>query len=222
VGDRYLCPDCKISYDLDFNPMDIPFAWEEDGKVKLLELKPCPKCKRELMLAWAYLKAIVDAWKLRRKVLITKSRQMLLTWMMVCLHTWEDVVRPNSLTMCQSKTEDKAKEIIKRLGDVHTHFPDFIRENESYGKLLRPPSQLEYWYTNGSRIKAVPKGPEQATGFTCTSFFSDEMAYQDEAEKAHAEVSPTLGGKGRFTGVSTMNGKGFFWRLVYDKKEGDV
>jgi len=222
VQNIYVCNQCKVSYPIDFDPMNTPFAWREKGVLKVIEFKPCPRCGRELQIPWGYLKAIIDIWKITRKFLCPKSRQMLLSWTMVCCHLWEDIVAPNTLSMWQSKTEDKAKELIKRAGDVHSHFPQFIVDMESYGALKRPPSQLEYWFVNGSRVKAVPKGPEQATSFTCSSFLSDEMAYQEEAAAAYAEVVPTLGGIGRFTGISTLNGEEFFWRLINDKKEGEV
>ncbi len=206
IGNEKLCVKCKVSYPL------------PDEEKESLEFGYCPICEQELKVAWAYLKGICDCWRDNLNVLIPKTRQMMISWTFVALHLWL-ALRPNTFIIFQSETEDKAKELIKRLTDIYVRLPVHVKQEL---QLKRPASLTEYWFENGSRIKAVPQGVTQITGLTPSAVFSDEMGIQAEAELAYVETRPALAGGGRFTGVSTPAGKGFFYKLVADKKEGDT
>jgi hypothetical protein len=47
--------------------------------------------------------------------------------------------------------------------------------------------------------------------------FSDEMSFQEKAAEAYIAAKPALAGGGAFVGVSSPNGKNFYYLLARDK-----
>ena len=68
-----------------------------------------------------------------------------------------------------------------------------------------------------SEIRAIPHGGEAIRSWTATAVFTDELAFQEDAEDAIRAALPTIGKKGRLTAVSTANGENYWYELVADK-----
>ena len=149
-----------------------------------------------------------------KKLLVEKSRQMIVTWTFVALCLWDTMFHKGKLTFFQSKKEEDANALVDRAKFIYRHLPKLIQDKYptkqpfTYMKLTFPFQESE--------IRATPQGPEQIRMHTSSNIFSDEMAFQEEARNAYAAAKPTIDGGGRFIGVSTANGKNFFYRLSHD------
>lgn len=118
------------------------------------------------------------------------------------------------LTFFQSKKEEDANALVDRAKFIYNYLPEFFKSAYpaktpfTYMKLEFP--------TQFSLIRATPQGPDQIRMHTSSNIFSDELAFQEEAASAYAAAKPTIDGGGRFIGVSTVNGKNFFYRIAHD------
>lgn len=173
---------------------------------------------------YSYLELITEVWKKNTKLLVPKSRQMMLSWLMVALHVWLALHKGQSIYF-QSKKEDDSNGLLDRAKFIYNHLPIALK----WGKVdstmqvdlkKNPPVRdiycnLEFPWLN-SNIRAVAQGPDVLRSRTASAILSDEMAFQDQACLAYEASKPTIDGGGRYTGVSTPNGQECFYDLVFD------
>ena len=159
-----------------------------------------------------YLRILSDLWLRTQLLLVPKSRQMLITWLFVSCYLWDTIFKRGRLNFFQSKKEEDADRLIQRAYFIWQHQPDWI-------KALNPAiytfCHLKFPITH-SEIWGVPQGGDQIRQYTSSGIFSDEMAFQTDAEDAYTGALPTIKGGGKFTGVSSAN-PGFFHFLVENR-----
>lgn len=173
--------------------------------------------------SYSYLEAITDSWMQESLLIIAKSRQMMITWLMSSLHLWL-ALQPGKLIFYQSKKEEDANAILDRTKFSYYRLsnrlkwgnaePNMISATES-PKERSVYCKLEFPWLN-SQIIAVAQGADVLRSRTASAIFSDEMAFQEKAESAFAAAKPTIDGGGKFTGVSSPNGQEFFYRMAFD------
>lgn len=167
-----------------------------------------------------YLEFIVNLWLKEPLLLIPKSRQMLLTWTVVACYYWDTAFHKGRFTFFQSKKEDDAGYAIEKLSllnrakFIHEHLPDGFRPEIK--EVRRPPQMI--FPKMDSTIYAIAQGPDVIRQYTATGILSDEMGFQERTKEAYTAAKPTIDGGGRFTGISSANGKEFFYRLMKDKE----
>ena len=161
-----------------------------------------------------YLKYIQDQWHKESRLVVPKSRQMIMTWLFVALNLWFGMYSRGKLIFFQSKKEDDAigdenagTGLLGRAKFIYNHLPDHYKVpcEMVYNKIKFPETNSTIW--------AVPQGGDIIRQHTASSILSDEMAFQPEAEHAYTGALPTIKGGGRFTGISSAN-PGFFHYLV--------
>lgn len=137
---------------------------------------------------------------------------MLMTWLFCACYLWDALLNEGRLVFFQSKKEEDADRLIQRANFIYEHQPKWVQA-------LFPASytfcHLKF-YEGNSEIWGVPQGGDQIRSHTASGIFSDEMAFQPEAEDAYTGALPTVKGGGRFTGVSSAN-PGFFHYLIENK-----
>lgn len=164
-----------------------------------------------------YLKELTEIILKEPLVLIEKSRQMLITWLCVGLFLWERIREPG-YTFFQSKKEADAGlasplSLLSRVKFIYEHLPEGkLKPIMEYSKI---PPIIKFPEKN-SVIHAVSQDSDALRQYTASRIFADEMAFQERAELAYMASKPTIDGGGKFCGVSTPNGKEFFYRLVKD------
>jgi len=166
-----------------------------------------------------YLKQLTRLWLDHPLLAVAKSRQMLATWLFVCLYLWDAIMSPGRLIFLQSKREEDA------IGHA-TAAPGLLGRTrfvlERLPRELKPDfkatvNKIEFPALN-STIWAIPQGPDVLRQHTASGILSDEMAFQYLAEDAYTAAIPTIENGGRFTALSTAN-PGFFQKLYQDTLE---
>jgi len=164
-----------------------------------------------------YLRELTTLWRDRPLIVIAKSRQMLATWLFVCLYLWDAIMFKGRLIFLQSKREEDAvgnataaTGLLGRTRFVLERLPGELRP-----KFKATANKIEF-PTRNSTIWAIPQGPDILRQHTASGILSDEMAFQYLAEETYAAALPTIEQKGRFTAISTAN-PGFFQKLYLDK-----
>jgi hypothetical protein len=177
-----------------------------------------------------YLKVLTQIWLENKLLLLPKSRQMMISWILCALYLWDTQFFPAKLTFFQSKREEDADDLVKRAKFIYDHEPDFLKRYHDGTKWI--PVKANPHVPEGrhltcrlsfpaiySEIRGIPQGGDIIRMQTCSGIFADEMGFQPEAEAAYTAAKPTISAKGRFTGVSTAEDNSFFEDLVFDRGE---
>ncbi len=184
-------------------------------------IKPFPEKK--------YLKILVDIWLHNNLLLVPKTRQMMMSWTFVALYLWETQFHKGKLVFFQSKKADDADDLVKRSKFIWDHEPKFLRryhDGDKFKELkCNPQNQGQHTYCKlafpdiNSEIRGIPEGGDVIRMHQASGVFSDEMAFQPEAQEAFTAAKPALSAKGRWTGVSTAEDNTFFEDMVFDSLE---
>lgn len=131
-----------------------------------------------------HIKIITKIWLNNPLLLIPKSRQMMMTWIFVCLYLWDTQFHKGKLTFFQSKKEDDADDLIKRAKFIWDHEPKFLKrsyERKQFFPLeCNPQHKGQHVYCKmtfpsiNSEIRGIPQGGDvirmhTASGILCLS-----------------------------------------------------
>lgn len=164
------------------------------------------------------LKVLLDVWEKEQFVLYPKSRQMMMSWTMVACWLWQAMTKPDEMVFFQSDIEDKAgfkiknQSLLSRAEEIYNRLPYNFGIKITTSK--KPPVMT---FSNGSVIQGIPQTSTAPRYASTTGVFGDEVAFQPFAHEAFTSVRPTLGTRGRYSGVSTVNGHdSFFYVKCHD------
>lgn len=158
-----------------------------------------------------YLRLLAYAWIHEPKIVIPKSRQMMVTWLFSSIAVHETLFREAKTTAWISKKFDDANaNIDKRIQFVSNHLP---RQQLNVPEHKYVKGIFECGAT-GSIIRAMGEEAKGLRQYTFSWVFDDEAAFQEQAEGIVQAALPTVNGGGRFTLVSSANGKEVFYNLV--------
>lgn len=163
----------------------------------------------------AYVHGLCELFVAEPLLLVEKSRQMLVTWTMVACHLWDAMFHQGRRIFFQSKKELDANNLVDRAKFIYDHLPEEMKQKYP-AKEPRAYLKLEFPHQL-SIIQGVPQGGDVLRQYTASRIFSDEFAFQDKAYDAYIASKPTFTGGGSFVGVSSPNGKNFFYLLKADK-----
>jgi len=210
---------------------DLLFALDESAELRALEVEKCRRSPWYWLCNWAwtmdshdtknpkkhfpaldYQQRFTDIWMQESVLLVPKSRQMMITWVVVALYLHDAQFKTGRLIFFQSKKEGDAADLVNRAW--------FIYENQPCW--MRPAAQKSYckieFTGNSSSIRGIPQGGDQIRMHTASGIFMDEAGFMPEAEAAFTASKPSIDGGGKITMVSSAN-PGFFEMLVYDRME---
>lgn len=148
--------------------------------------------------------------------LILKARQMGITWISLffCLH--DMIFNLGHTVVALSKTEEDAKELVRRLGVVLENMPEILRA----GKLTFKITALAVFISDEegkitSTFKAFPASPSAGRSFTGNILLLDEWAFQEYAEAIWTSAYPTINRPtgGKVIGLSTIKKGTLFEKL---------
>jgi hypothetical protein len=177
---------------------------------------PVPACPCAPDGCGSYLHHLVNVWYTTPRLLVPKSRRLLVTWTLLACHWWLARYRPGTFVaivarkLGTSESEGSA-ELVRRVKWLEAHLPPHVARpavEERFGGVR--------WPEIDSEIVAVGQGADQLRQYTVTAIFADECAFWEEAEGTYAASLPTIQGGGRLTMVSSAN-PGFFAVLVHDR-----
>ena len=175
-------------------------------------IKPMPMHKK-------YMRELAQHFLTENLLLIEKSRQMMVTWIMVACHLWDAQFHQGRRIFFQSKKEADANHLIDRAKTIYRNYPEPFKSviHEKY-PAREPMAYLKLEFPrNQSIIQGTAQGADIIRQYTASRIFSDEMAFQEKAEEAFIAAKPTVTGGGSFVGVSTPNFKNFFYLLAKDQ-----
>lgn len=163
-----------------------------------------------------YVEPIIRAWLREKIVFIEKSRDMMATWLVVTMYTWDTIYHKNRENIFQSDDSSKTLDLVRRAYFIWDNQPSFLKNvyparftsGQTRAGILTVPDI-------NSTILGFPQGPDQIRQYHPSGVFVDEAAFQVEAEAAFMAVKPAIQAGGRYTAVSSAN-PGFFMAACRD------
>lgn len=148
------------------------------------------------------------------KILVFKSRQVMISWLFACLTLWTALTHTGAQIFVQRITFEKACKLLKRIKFIYEHLPQELKQKDfsvKEGVMIFPETNAE--------IYAVKQGSEQVAGETVTLLVCDEMSIQAEAYDSFVTTKPAVDGGGKFVGIATARDESFFQYLYFDREQ---
>ncbi|NQS97288.1 MAG: hypothetical protein HQ591_02430 [candidate division Zixibacteria bacterium] len=156
---------------------------------------------------YRFLNETARSLTMHKFLLIPKSRQMMVSWIMCALTLFRAL--DGGLHLLLSKNQFSADELLRRICFIFDHLPRKLR----LGSSTRNRSELEI--SKRGRIISLPATEDAPRMHSPTSVFWDEMAFTPFSDKIWTALKPCLDNGASFVGVSTPNGSGgIFAELV--------
>lgn len=166
-----------------------------------------------------YFRPIIEQWLSEPLMAIEKSRDMMATWLIVACYTWDALYHKGRQHIFQSETAAKTRELVGRSGILFENQPKWLKSIMP-ARVSEGPNKAGLLVVPGlqSEIIGFPQGADKVRQYHPSGFFSDEAAFNPEAEATFAAVKPSIQNGGRYTAVSSAN-PGFFQRICRDRIE---
>lgn len=165
---------------------------------------------------------IAEVWFRTRLLIIPKSRQIMISWIMCALYLWDAMKDPNGFIFMTAQNEEKADILVKRQRFMYTALynagyagmiPMMGKGPEGFGIK----NACKFPDTN-SEILGLEQGPDVFRSHVGSGILADEAAFQQYMDESWTALRRILG-ENRFTAVSTPNGRNWFYRMVFDIDE---
>ena len=167
-------------------------------------------------------KALLDM--LNHKWTITlKARQLGISWLVLHYACWLFLTRSGKNIIGLSRTEEEAKELVRRMGVILRNMRGLVREKGDTrawdGKWFEISALKVVIHTPGkgdSVFQCFPSGENAARSFTADLLIFDEWAFQDNDYSIWAAALPVVNRplSGQIIGVSTMK-RGTLFEELY-------
>ena len=176
-----------------------------------------------------YIRFITEKWLKHDVLIIPKTRQMMISWLIVALYLWYAQFHKGKFIVFQSKKEDDADYLVQRAKKIWDNEPNFMKQYYNNGKveklIANPQNKWNAVYCKllfpsiDSSIVGVPQGWDIIRTYVISWMLSDESAFQPEMDDAYWALKPAISKWGKLTVVSTANAWTWFQDAVEDTLE---
>jgi hypothetical protein len=165
-----------------------------------------------------YIRTICEKWEQEPRLVLPKSRRMLVSWICTALEEWLCNFTENVVVYVIALEQTGADAFLARHQFIHEHLPPECprsRINIRRGK-AGDPTIIEYLDTR-SQIEALSSKPDDIRGEGATLIRCEEMAFWQWAEASWKALLPTIQGGGRIVVVSSAEAGSHMRKVVYDE-----
>jgi len=163
-----------------------------------------------------YIRELWRALDEHQRIVVAKSRQMMVSWVVVAYCVWWARFRPNQVILWQTKAWEDAVRMVAmpeggfegRAQFIESHLPAWLQMPVKI-------SEGRIQYPNGSMIQALAGGADKVRGLVPSVFVGDEFAHQLEQDGVYAAVAPLMQKGAKIVLVSTPNGADNMFATLY-------
>jgi phage FluMu gp28-like protein len=156
-----------------------------------------------------YLQRLWDVFSTRNLVVVAKSRQMLVSWVVAAFAVHTARSRPHQAIYWQAQKSEDAVGMVcspegaqqARCQFIEANLPEWLRQTIK-------PVEGRLVYPNGSVIQALSGGADKIRGKTASLIVLDEFAHMQEQQQIYTSVAPLVQKGAKLIIVSTPNGSG--------------
>lgn len=154
--------------------------------------------------------------------IVLKARQLGISWLVLHYATWLALTRTGKNIIGLSRTEEEAKELVRRMGVILRNMRALVREKSDQkawdGKWFEISALKVVIHTPGkadSVFQCFPSGENAARSFTADLLIFDEWAFQQCDREIWAAALPVVNRplSGQIIGVSTIKRGSLFEEL---------
>jgi len=177
---------------------------------------------------WDKQKEVLHSIDKERLNIILKARQLGVTWLVLAYSMYLMLFNVGYLTIALSKTEEDAKELIRRLSvmlrKLEVFIKEDIKENEGWQglKYRRTALSIEILHKEkSSMFKAFSSSKNAGRSFTANLLVLDEWAFQQFANEIWLSAYPTINRPtgGKVIGLSTIDRGTLFEELFVEDND---
>lgn len=177
---------------------------------------------------WPAQKEGLHTIQTNKLVVALKARQLGFSWMALSYAAWM-VLHPGKSVLALSKTEEDAKELVRRIVFEFRNLPEWmitqanapLKGRITYDSMA---TQATVSHPNGepSFFRSFPAGQNSGAGFTGNLLILDEWALQQYASDIWTAAFPTINrpNGGQVIGISTNRHGSFFEEIVLGAMAG--
>lgn len=167
---------------------------------------------------WPMQRELVAQLQEHRLSVILKARQLGISWLVLAFAASEMLGKEGYTVIALSRTEEEAKELVRRMEVIFANMPELIAppEKKRAGVPWYEKKALEisvHW-PGGllSVFKGFPSAPSAARSFTANLIVFDEWAFQQWADEIWTAGFPTVNRPtgGKVIGLSSIERGSFF------------
>lgn len=161
--------------------------------------KESPKSNIIKFELWPEQEDTLDKMHNNPQVIILKSRQLGISWLVQAYALWLCAFFENVSIIIISKDFTAAKEVVRRIKGMYERLPE------------KPVEKGDVWnvreisFANNSRIKAFAPTKTSGASFTGTLVIADEFALTKFADVLFATIKPTIDDGGKIVILSTAD-----------------
>lgn len=136
---------------------------------------------------------------------IEKSRQVMITWIMLAYVLWRAKFFEHQFILVQSKREDDAKQLVcvKEDQPSSARLTFMERSLPSYMQTMTTMTKCNVGFASNSRVWGIPQGGSIIRSHTPSLLFGDEAAFQPDFGEAYTATLPAVRGGGQAIFVSS-------------------
>jgi hypothetical protein len=153
-----------------------------------------------------YFRPIIEALQREAVLFLLKSRDMMLSWLVVGYFVHDCMIHAGVEVLFQSQTEAKAAELVDYAKCLYNRQDSDIKERYPLAQPLAKQSSLELNFGDGNRIVGLPHGTDKIRSYHPSVLFLDEAAFIPDAEDSFNEALPAV----QKIVVLSSAGPGFF------------
>lgn len=168
-----------------------------------------------------YMPPIIHTWMNHQYFALEKSRDMMATWLMIALSTWDCMFNDGRQHIFQSQDAGKTFELVSRSNIIYQNMPSWLRQAVGPIKFSKGDSKSGELFFIGrdSEVLGFPQGADQIRQYHPSLIFLDEAAFQNQAGEAFAAIKPAILMGGKAVLISSAN-RSFFELVCRDKTDG--
>lgn len=158
-----------------------------------------------------HLRVMTDLWVQSQKLIIAKSRQMMVSWHAMSMIVWA-ILRPGRQWGVACKKFEDADALLSRGWHIIEQLPLALRPKATRKEgLIRVEHDLA-----SSQVMAFAQDSAAPRSRTFSGMLIDEGAFTDNLDKLYTASLPTVQAGGQLVIVSTPQGRGLFYDLISD------
>lgn len=161
-----------------------------------------------------------DAWNVHRRVdeaieesqytVILKARQLGISWEVAGYALWDANFFSGHTVLLISQGQEEAQDLLEKCRYIYTYLPEWLKAALSKDN----DGEMEFSSLH-SYIRALPSTARAGRSAGTSLVICDEWGFHPYAKENWAAIQPTLGKKAKFIGLSSANGRGNTFHMIW-------
>lgn len=162
---------------------------------------------------WPYLRELADDFQRGDSLVILKSRQLWVSWLLAAYALWKATFRGGNV-LYLSHTQLYSDAQMQRIKSIYEHLPPELK------LATVTDNQSQMHFRRGGRIYSLPSTQHAGRGFSASMVIADEAAIHPYAQENYSAYRNAVADGGQLLMISTANGENFFANMFRNAHDG--